>query len=91
MIYPIHQTAYEIFEYIFTVQILQCSQKWLRWRPGVNTENNPNSPFLQNENGFYICFIRRSPNLITIYQIRIYERVIQTLQRFTPEYFSNLD
>ena len=23
--------------------------------PGVNTENNPNSPFLQNEKGFYIC------------------------------------
>ena len=70
MIY--HQTAYEIFEDIFTVQKLQCSKQWLWWRPGVNTENNSSSPFLQNEKGFYICFMRRSPNLITIYHIRIW-------------------
>ena len=32
--------------------------------------------FLQNEKGFYICFMRRSLNFITIYHVRIYERVM---------------
>ena len=80
-----------IFEDIFTVQTLQCSKQRLWGRPGVNTENNPYSPFLQNEKRFYIWFICKSPTLITIYHVRIYERVRQTLQRFTVEYFSSLD
>ena len=88
MIYTIHQTAYEVFEDIFTVQKLQCSKQRLWKKPGVN---NLNSPFMQNETGFYIYLIRRTSNLITIYHIRIYERLLQTLQRFTGKYFSSLD
>ena len=47
--------------------------------------------FCKMKKGSCICFIRRSPNLITICHIRIYERATQTLQRFTAEYFSSLD
>ena len=73
------------------MRYLKIFSQWLWWRPVVNTKYNPNSPFLQNEKGLYICFIRRSPNLITIHHIRIYERVIQTPQRFIVEYFSSFD
>ena len=41
--------------------------------------------------GFYICFTRRSPNLITIYHVRIYEWVIEIFQTFTTKFFFSLD
>ena len=63
MIYPIQQAAYEIFEDILTVQNLQCSKQWLWCRPGVNTENNPNSPILQNEKEVLYLFYTQIPKL----------------------------
>ena len=36
-------------------------------------------------------FYHISPNLITLYHVRIYEWVIQTFQRFTTGFFSSLD
>ena len=57
----------------------------------ISAGNNPNSPFLQNEKGFHICFMHRFPSLITIYLVRIYRRVIQIPQRFNAECLSSLD
>ena len=90
MIYPVHQTAYEIFEDSFTVQnfnvVSDDSEGDLWWTPRINL-----AALLCKMKRGSIFVYTQIPILITIYHIRIYQRVIQTLQRFTSEYFSSLD
>ena len=57
----------------------------------MNPKDNSDSPSRQIRRGFYICFTRRIPNLITIYRAGISAGVIHTFQRLTTKLFSSFD